>query len=65
MTKWELYSVTEQEYAKADKDWSYSPIEEKIGEIEAENEVEAKQILKKLVLSGKVKIGTQLVEVVK
>lgn len=55
--------VTDEEYRKADLDWSYSPKEECTGVIEAETEVHAGLKLARYIKSGTYGKAAQLQQV--
>lgn len=60
MTTYYIYAVTDEEYTKADKDWSYSPQEHKVGELSAETERQALNKLHRGRKSGKYPDSSQL-----
>lgn len=58
--KFNVLSVTPEEYEKANKDWSYAPKEYVAGTIEAATESEARAKLKRAIASGKFSIGSDI-----
>lgn len=62
MPTWKVMACTDEEYAKADADHTYSPKEHLVGRLTAENEAIARNALRREIRYSMYPAGSQLVE---